>query len=136
MINIAQNTLLNNTNSQLPNMSVTITSWFLDITFYTVKRVMQGAEWIETQGTALKTKGVVQPPSTKDLKIMPEGAWAWEWLWVHCLPDLQLETNQYIYYDNKKYKVMKKKDYSKYGYVEYFLLEAFTADNQTVVNNG
>lgn len=125
MINLSQNTLMNNTNSQLPNMSSTITAWFLDITFYTVKRTMQGAEWIETPGEELKTKGVVQPPSNEQLKIMPEGAWAWETLWVHCLPNIQLEPNQYIYYDGKKYKVMNKKDWVKYGYVEYMLVEAF-----------
>lgn len=125
MINISQNPLLNNTNSQLPNMSSTIISWFLDISFYTVERTMQGAEWIEAQGTELKTKGVVQPPSNEQLKILPEGSWSWQWLWVHCLPDLQLETNQFIYYDGVKYKVMAKKDWSKYGYVEYQLLEAY-----------
>ena len=127
MINLAQNTLLNNSNSQLPNMSSTITSWFLDISFFTVARVLVGADWQEGQGDELKTKGVVQPPSNEDLKIMPEGTWSWKWLWVHCLPDLQLETNQFIYYDNVKYKVMGKRDWSKYGYVEYHLLEAFQA---------
>ena len=131
MIHSAKNNLMKNTNSTLPNMSGTITSWFLDITFYTVERVMQGAEWIEQPGQALKTKGVVQPASNEQLKIMPEGAWTWENLWVHCLPDLQLETNQYIYYDDKKYKVMAKKDYCKYGYVEYQLTEAFNAEEIT-----
>ena len=127
MINIAQNTLLNNTNSQLPNMSSTITSWFLDISFFTVSRVLVGADWQDGQGKELKTKGVVQPPSNEDLKIMPEGTWSWKWLWVHCLPDLHLQTNQFIYYDGVKYKVMGKRDWSKYGYVEYHLLEAYQA---------
>lgn len=127
MINLSQNTLMNNTNSQLPNMSTTITSWFLDISFYTVERKMQGAEWVEDKGTELKTKGVVQPPNNEQLKILPEGSWSWRWLWVHCLPDLKLDTNQFVYYDDVKYKVMAKKDWSKYGYVEYQLLEAYQA---------
>ena len=128
MIEIAQNTLLNNTNSQLPNMSETITSWFLNISFYTVKRELVGADWKEVPDKELKTKGVVQPPSNEDLKIMPEGSWSWKWQWVHCLPDLQLETNQFVIYDGIKYKVMGKRDWSKYGYVEYHLLEAFQAE--------
>lgn len=128
MIQSAKNILLTNTNTALPNMSDTITSWFLDITFYTVKRVMQGAEWAEAQGEMLKTKGVVQPPRDKDLKILPEGTWAWTWLMVHCLPNLQLEVNQYVYYDNVKFKVMAKKDFSKYGYIRYMLLEAFQSE--------
>lgn len=128
MIHSAKNNSIKNTNSALPNMSTTITSWFLDITFYTVERVMQGAEWVEQPGEALKTKGVVQPPSNEQLKIMPEGAWAWENLWVHCLPDLHLEPNQYVYYDGIKYKVMASKDWSKYGYIEYQLTEAYAAE--------
>ena len=127
MIQLSQNTLLNNTNSQLPNMSDVITSWFLDISFYTVTRALQGADWVETTGTEIKTKGVVQPPSNEDLKILPEGTWGWKWQWVHCLPDLQLDVDQYIYYDGVKYKVMGKRDWSKYGYVEYHLLEAYQA---------
>ena len=131
MIQSARNTLLNNTNAALPNMSSTITSWFLDISFYTVTRTMQRSEWVETQSTELKTKGVVQPPSNEQLKILPEGSWSWQWLWVHCLPNLNLETNQFIYYDGVKYKVMAKKDYSKYGYIEYQLLEAWRASELT-----
>lgn len=128
MIQSANKTLLNNINSTLPNMSNTIVSWFLDITFYKVARTMQGAQWVEGKGSEIKTKGVVQPPRDKDLKILPEGTWNWQWLMVHCLPDLDLEVNQFIYYDNVKYKVMAKKDWSKYGYVRYMLLEAFRAE--------
>lgn len=131
-IQSAKNILLTNTNAALPNMSATITGWFLDVVFYTVKRVMEGAEWVEVQGEELKTKGVVQPPRDKDLKILPEGTWGFEWLMVHCLPSLALEINQFIYYDNKKYKVMAKKDWSKYGYVRYMLLEAFQSEGVTL----
>ena len=127
MIQSAKNNLLKNANTLLPNMSNTITSWFLDITFYTVERTMQGAEWVESVGEVLKTKGVVQPPSDEQLKILPEGTRSWPWLWVHCLPELQLETDQFIYYDDVKYKVMAKKDWGKYGYIEYQLLEAYKA---------
>lgn len=119
---------LTNTNSALPNMSETIKSWFLNISFEYVTRTMQGAEWVKSEPITINTKGVVRPPSEQDLKILPEGTWAWEWLQLHCLPDVLLETNQFVTYDNKKYKVMSKKDYSKYGYVRYTLLEAYTAE--------
>nr|DAJ74733.1 MAG TPA: head closure knob [Caudoviricetes sp.] len=131
MIQSARNTKLNNnTNSALPNMSDVITDWFLDITFEVVERDMEGADWVETVTETIKTYGVVQPPSPKDLKIMPEGAWAWEWLTIHCLPDVRLNTNQYVKYDGKLYKVMALKDWSKYGYIKYTLLEAFRAEEE------
>lgn len=119
-----------NVNPQLPNMSETIKSWFLNLTFEIVERVQDGADFKVNWETKqeINVKGVVQPPSDKDLKILPEGSWAWEWLMVHCLPDAQIEVNQFVRYDGTVYKVMKKKDWSKYGYVRYYLLEAFRAE--------
>ena len=123
-------TLLNN--SPLPNMSQTIVSWFQDITFNVVTRGLtndgDGVDWVPESVQTIQTQGVVRPPSDKDLKILPEGTWAWEWLQIHCLPNVQLDTNQYVEYENKRYKVMAKKDWSKYGYVRYTLLEAFQAE--------
>ena len=128
---IQHNTTLSN-NTGLPNMSQTIQSWFQNITFNVVTRGLtndgDGVDWIPESVQTIKTQGVVRPPSDKDLKILPEGTWAWEWLQIHCLPDVHLETNQYVEYENKRYKVMTKKDWSKYGYVRYTLLEAFQAE--------
>ena len=128
MLYNARNTLINNSNRNLPNMSLTITKWFLDITFQEVVRTLNGADWEETDGQTYRTRGVVQPPRDEDLKIYPMGCWAWKWQMVHCLPDLQLTTNQYIKYDGITYKVMSKKDWGKYGYCRYLLLEAYQAD--------
>ena len=128
----AKNQTLKNINSNLPNMSGTIQGWFLDVTFKYVTRVLDddSADFTEETEQIIHTKGVVRAPSAKDLKLMPEGAWAWEWLQIHCLPDVVLDTNQFVIYDDKRYKVMDKKDYSKYGYVRYTLLEAYTAENK------
>ncbi len=120
-----------NINHSLPNMSETIKSWFLNITFDIVKReIGDGVDPVITVVKTVNTRGVVRPPSDKDLKILPEGSWAWEWLQIHCLPDVELETNQFVRYDGKFYKVMAKKDWRKYGYMRYTLLEAFTAEQE------
>lgn len=132
MIISAKNTNLKNQNSNLPNMSETIKSWFLNITFEYVTRTISedSADAVQETSQTINTMGVVRPPSTQELKLMPEGAWSWEWLQIHCLPDVNLETNQYVIYDDKKYKVMEKKDYTKYGYIRYTLLEAYTAESE------
>ena len=124
-----------NVNPKLPNMSNTIKPWFLDITLEVVERVMVGADWEERTTKIINTKGVVQPPTPRDLKLMPLGAWAWNWLTLHCLPDVDIDTNQFVKYDGIVYKVMSKKDWSKYGYIKYTLLEAYTAENEGI-NNG
>ena len=102
----------------------------LNITFEVVERVLDGADWVEQVTKTINTKGVVQPPRDEDLKIFPEGTWSWQWLMMHCLPEVELSTNQYIKYDGITYKVMAKKDWRKYGYVRYMLAEAFQADNE------
>lgn len=123
--------MINNVNPALPNMSETIKSWFLNITFEIVERnIEDSVDPVITVIKTIKTRGVVRPPSDKDLKLLPEGAWAWEWLQIHCLPDVKLETNQFVRYDGKVYKVMAKKDWTKYGYIRYTLLEAFTAEQE------
>lgn len=127
MIQSARNITLNNINNSLPNMSSTIQGWFLNITFDYIERVKDGADWIETEPKKIKTKGVVQPPKDEELRILPEGTWSWDWLMLHCLPDTPISTNNYIIYDGVKYKVMAKKDFTKYGYIRYMLLEAFRA---------
>ena len=136
---IQHNTTLSN-NTGLPNMSQTIQSWFQNITFNVVTRGLtndgDGVDWIPESVQIIKTQGVVRPPSDKDLKILPEGTWAWEWLQIHCLPDVKLETNQYVEYENKRYKVMAKQDWSKYGYVRYTLLEAFQAEQLEGMTGG
>lgn len=120
-----------NVNAKLPNMSATIKLWFLNITFEIVERTIDDSADPEISVIkTINTRGVVRPPSDKDLKLLPEGAWAWEWLQIHCLPDVELETNQFVKYDGKIYKVMAKKDWRKYGYMRYTLLEAFTAEQE------
>lgn len=117
-----------NYNPALPNMSQTIRPWFLNITLEVVKRVKQVADFSEETEQIYNTKGVVQPTSPKDLKLMPEGAWAWESLTIHTLPDVKMEVNQYVRYDGTLYKIMAKKDWSKYGYIKYLVVESFTAE--------
>lgn len=120
-----------NVNPALPNMSEVIKSWFLDITFEIVEReIGDSVDPVINVVKTINTRGVVRPPNDKDLKLLPEGAWAWEWLQIHCLPDVELDTNQFVRYDEKTYKVMSKKDWSKYGYMRYTLLEAFTAEQE------
>lgn len=123
----AKSVKLNNVNNDLPNMSDVIVGWFLNITFKSVKRAMQGADWIEQEPIVVHTQGVVQPPSDEDLKILPEGTWSWQWLMLHCLPDVTLTPNDFVIYDDVQYTVISKKDYSKYGYVQYVLLESYKA---------
>lgn len=128
MIISAKNNKLTNVNPSLPNMANTIKSWFLAISFKIKKRERQGIDYVESTESVINTMGVVQPLTMEELRIKPEGCRSWEWLLIHCLPDVELNVNQYIEYDGKTYKVMASKNFEKYGYRRYTVLEAYKAD--------
>lgn len=109
----------------LPNMSQTIISWFQPVTFITLKKTVNNDfEEVITE-TRINTQGVVQPPKPEIIEIQPEGIRNWEWLEIHCLPNLQLNINEYIIYNGLRYKVMQKENYAAYGYMHYLVLEAY-----------
>jgi len=113
----------------LPNMSETIKSWFQNITFqYVTRTIDDNGIWHTTDERTIKTQGVVQPPRDIDLKILPEGTWNWEWQLLHCLPDIELDVDQFVIYEGIKYKIMQVKPWQKYGYRRYVLLEAYRAE--------
>lgn len=121
MISNAKNKSVGN----LPNMSQTIISWFQPLTFITLKKTVDNNfEEVITE-TKVNTQGVVQPPKPEIIEIQPEGIRNWEWLEIHCLPNLQLNINEYIIYNGLKYKVMQKENYAAYGYMLYRVLEAY-----------
>ena len=114
----------NKISTGLPNMSNTIVGWFQPITFGVVTSEIVNFEKVESI-EYIDTNGVVQPPKPEVIEIQPEGIRNWEWLEVHCLPNIQVDINEYIYYNNLKYKVMQRENYSAYGYVKYVILESY-----------
>lgn len=112
------------TSGGLPNMSQTIIGWFQDITFGIVTRTVVDYESVKTI-KEVKTRGVVQPYQPTDLDIQVAGSRSFNWQMIHCLPDLDLEENSYIYYKGIQYKVMKKYYYEEYGYYEYIICEGY-----------
>ena len=124
MIN-AKDFSLKNMNSNLPNMANTIKGWFLDITLQVVERQMVGADFEDVVTSTIKTKGVVQPTKDEDLVILGEGTRSWEYMTLHCLANVNLQTNQFIRYDGVKYKILSRKNYQKYGYIRYIMCEGF-----------
>ena len=110
--------------SNLPNMSQTIIGWFQPITFVKLSRSVVDYEQVLTE-TRINTQGVVQPYKPEPLEIQQYGTQSWIWQDVHCLPNVTLKTDEIIVYQNIRYKVLYKKDYTEYGYVEYMLCETF-----------
>lgn len=111
-------------NHGLPNVSEVIVSWFQPMTFKFLKDNIVEFE-NKPITTTIKSEGVIQPFTSKDLQVKSEGQRAWSWYMLHCLPDVVLKVGEFVLIDNKRYRVMKKTDYSDYGYLEYDVVEAF-----------
>jgi hypothetical protein len=77
---------------------------------------------VQENTRSITTAGILQPFNDEDLKILPEGDRSWVWYKLHALPTLILNTNDKVKLpDGNSYRVMSKRDYSLYGYVEYNL---------------
>ena len=67
--------------------------------------------------------GVIQPLDPEEIKVKEEAQWSWDWYWFHTLQDVQLTTNDRVFYKNVEYKIMAVKDYSDYGHIEYHCIK-------------
>lgn len=117
-------------NSNLPQMGEVLLSWFQDMTFDLVTKIINNYDLAETI-TTIVTKGVRQPFTDQQLNIKPEGQRAWKWETLHCLPDIKLEPDDIVVFNEVRYRVMQKLDYSEYGYLEYHIIQDYQEDSQS-----
>jgi hypothetical protein len=68
-------------------------------------------------------QGVIQPFTERQLSLKPEGERAWSWFWLHADPVVTLEIDDVVLFKGVQTRVMAKKDYALYGYVEYHLVQ-------------
>lgn len=115
---------LNANTGTVPDMSDTITEWFQPMIFNLVTKETTAFQDVETSDE-INFMGVWQPLEAQKLDIKPEGQQAWTWFQVHAWPALILKPDQIIKYLGVEYRVMKKLDYTLYGYVEYHLVENY-----------
>lgn len=81
--------------------------------------------------TNVTFQGVWQPFTAEQLLLKPEGQRSWDWQMCHAEPALILNTDEIITYEEIQYRVMSKKDYSKYAYVQYDLVRDYSGSGPT-----
>lgn len=119
------NKKLNQQTGNLPNVSAALGGWLQPTVFTLISVAVEGFQADETR-TPINFMGVVQPLSGQRLEMKPEGERSWNWLWVHAQPAMILSTDEVIEYLGVKYRVMRQKDYTNYGYSEYELVQDYT----------
>lgn len=120
-----KDTPLNVRTGTVPDMSGALTDWFQPMVFTTVVKETDAFQVVETP-TAINFQGVIQPLSARQLAIKPEGERAWTWLMLHADPQLTLQVDDVVNYLGKQTRVMGRKNYTLYGYVEYELVQDWT----------
>lgn len=125
IISNASSTLLTQNPGTLPNVYDAMTDYFQPMTFEVVTKTVLNFQLIETQ-VSTSFQGVFQPFSENQLQMLPRGQRDWDWQWLHADPSLTLRTDDVVLYLETQYRVAARKDYSKYGYVEYRLVNDYT----------
>lgn len=116
---------LNNT-STMPQMGAAFSGWQNTVTLNKIVQVNNRGD-ITDQDQSVPFEGVVQPLSPEQVQLKPEGQRSWEWLQLHVFAgeDTNLQTNDRVIFNTRRFKVMAVKDYSLNNYVEYHLLQDY-----------
>ena len=110
--------------SALPDVGSVITGWFQRMTFGKISK-SQVNGYTQEIVTEICSAGVRQPYSPQELKILKEGERSWDWSKLHCAVDVQLRLDDRVLISGVKFRVMKKTDYTEYGYLEYDIIEDY-----------
>lgn len=122
MLNFPRNRSISSiAKSGMPQMDTTLCGWEVPLTLVKVVQSVVEGDLVTTE-TQINFKGVWQPLRDEQLELKPEGQRSWEWIWIHAVASqLNLETADKVMFNNKRYKVMQKKDYGLNSFVEYQL---------------
>ena len=115
-LNFAKNRTLS---GFMPNMSNTLSGWESPLTLIKITQNVVEGDVVQTE-TPINFMGVWQPLRDEQLQFKAEGLRSWPWYWIHAKSGtLNLQTQDKIKFQGKRYKVMSVKDYSLDGFIEY-----------------
>lgn len=126
----AKNTPLNVRTGTVPDVSGGMRDWFQPMVFERVVKTVSGFQVVEN-GEAINFQGIIQPLRGRDLMLKPEGQRAWTWLLLHADPVLSLNVDEVVSYLGVATRVMSRRDFKIYGYVEYQLVQDWTGSGPT-----
>lgn len=112
-------------NGSVPDVSGAMQDYYQQITFEPIVKTVVGFQNVETT-TPISFRGTWQPFTERQLLMKPEGQRAWTWFWMHSDPVLTLQVDDIGVWNGKPTRVMARKDYGLYGYVEYHLVQDWT----------
>jgi hypothetical protein len=122
LINANKLTLSQNVGG-LPDVSAAVMSLLQPVNVGIVTQQMINGYYKPITRT-MSTQASIQP-IPQELAIKMEGERNWRWHLIHILPNVLLNNNDLITLFGITYKVMKKENWTQYGYLAYFVVENF-----------
>ena len=102
----------------MPNAASTLRGWFSTLQLTMVQKTIIDFEVVETL-VPIVAQGTVQPFTSRQLEMKPEGQRQWDWRMIHATADLQLKLDDVIQYNGTRFRIMGAFDYIGNGYVQY-----------------
>lgn len=108
-----------------PDVSGALQDYYQPMVFELVAKIINGFQ-VQEVGNPINFRGVIQPLSARELQSKPEGQRAWTWLSLHSDPALVLQVDDVVTWRGKPTRVMARKDYFLYGFIEYAMVQDWT----------
>lgn len=109
----------------MPNMAQTLTGWEVPLTLVKVVQSVVDGDVVKEE-KQINFLGCWQPLRDEELQFKPENQRSWSWYWIHAKSGtLNLQTQDKIIFQGKRYKVMGVKDYSLNGFIEYQIIRDY-----------
>lgn len=105
-----------------PDVSGALQDYYQPMVFSPVVKTIVGYQVDET-ANPINFRGTWQPLSPRVLMLKPEGQRAWSWFLLHSDMALVLNVDDVVIWRGKQTRVMARKDFGLYGYVEYHLMQ-------------
>lgn len=121
-INNAANKPLFDKAGTVPDVSGAMQDYFQAMQFDKVVKTTSGFQVVESTAP-INFRGVIQPYSDRQMFLLDIGQRAWTWFTLHADPVLTLQVDDVVMYKNTPTRVMARKDYTEYGFVEYRLVQ-------------
>jgi hypothetical protein len=105
-----------------PDVSGAMQDYFQPLVFEKITRAVVGFESQEST-QAINCQGVWQPFTARQLFYKPEGQRAWSWFLLNADLSCVLDDGDICLWRGKQTRVMSRKDFGLYGYVQYELVQ-------------
>ena len=114
---------------RMPNMANTLTGWESPLTLVKITQSILNGDVVKTE-KRIDFIGCWQPLRDEELQFKPENQRSWSWYWIHAKSGtLNLQTQDKIIFQGKRFKVMAIKDYSLNGFIEYQIIRDYEGEN-------